>query len=172
MKRSNVVVLVVVLTLAAAAAVGVAFVLALGMFLPRPPQSSFLAAAASDTDDAFFPSFTDYGPFQGVVRDSPPGGARDQSFELEGGLLLEVWNRGERDRVPTVQLRTAEGSTRWRIYAKAGWLDGVESIRFGEFDVNDGGIAVSGMVDWKHGQEHTVWYLELDGDLEQYWFSW
>lgn len=120
----------------------------------------------------YVPLFDD-GPFSGVVRNDLPGGQPEQVLPIFEGLRLEVYARTESDPAPSVLLRAKDGAVRWCVYATGPEKTQVGSIEF--LSYHSGWLtepAVVGVVDWTFGRERTVWLIDRNGELKEYWYSW
>ena len=118
-------------------------------------------------------TFLNDGPFRGEPRADCPTTGPDQEFPIWGGMALRVFDPESDTVAPTVALAESAGATRWCVRA-VGWdHTKVREVRF--LDRSRWPFfpyRVRGIVDWTYGREGMWWFLEADGDLKDYWYSW
>lgn len=120
-----------------------------------------------------FGPFIDDGPFHGKPTTPVIDRAPDQSINIWNGNVLEVYDSTSKETSAIVQLRRADNSVQWTIFADGHDSGDVRSIRFSNVHR---GMARSGMVtgtvDWTYGHEAAYWFITGSGELRDYWYSW
>lgn len=117
--------------------------------------------------------FVDDGPFHGVPRDHSHLQKPIQTFSVYSGNQFEVYPKLPEDPAPTVLLRAGDGSVKWCVYAVGQEETVVDSIRFSSLRKNPfGRPCVLGTVKWTFGNERTLWFINKNGELVEYYFSW
>ena len=134
--------------------------------------------------DDWFP-WADDGPFTGQIRNDIPEGLPDQELAIAEGWTLKVYDKKEEDIAPTVLLEDQAGEPIWCIYATSE-AEGeeysesysnceVDEIEFYDFLVRKKEnpiYKIRGTVHWTFGRESMNWYLNEDGSLYGYFYSW
>ena len=116
--------------------------------------------------------FLDEGPFHGAACDRIPTSLPNQAFKLYARFVLESYDAGPEDNAPIVLLRDGTQAL-WCLRAVADDNSTVRRIRFESFR----GFPfwrprVRGLVQWSNGDEGTWWFIDYDGKLREYWYSW
>jgi len=121
------------------------------------------------------PSFLDDGPFHGIICAKIPNKKPDQIYKIYSDLSIETYDREDNDTAPIVLLRDKDNNILWAIYAIANDRETtkVESIRFKkhrQFPFSRPRIFA--IVKWAYGEEASWWFIDKDGKLKEYWYSW
>jgi hypothetical protein len=117
----------------------------------------------------------DDGPFHGKQRTDVPAKQPDQIFSIYRGMKLYVYDPGPNEPAPTVLLKSKENKVLWCIYAEAESMPDtkVVSIRFDDYrHFPFKRSRVIGVVNWTFGNEGAWWFIDKNGTLEEYWYSW
>jgi hypothetical protein len=117
--------------------------------------------------------FMDDGPFHGTPRVDCPASSPDQTFPIYNGNTLLVYDPKTEEASPTVALKDRLGILRWCIYADAFEKTKVHKLRFYDYqNLPFRHPRVRGLVEWTFGHESMWWFIERNGSLEEYWYSW
>ena len=113
------------------------------------------------------------GPFLGEVRNMCQLSSPNSTLTLTNGYRIESYPRAENEKSATVRLINGDNEIIWCIYAHGLDHSYVHSIEFtSESRENYGHITIYGAVDWTYGKEASIWHIENDGELIEYWYSW
>lgn len=115
------------------------------------------------------PVFDD-GPFYGIQSTECSDREPDQTLEIWRGLRLLVFDPEPAEPAPLVSLHDRSGVEKWCIRATASEHSEVRRLRF--LDSAWFWPRVRGRVDWTYGRERSIWFLDREGELREYWYSW
>ncbi|CAG1022654.1 hypothetical protein DOJK_01814 [Patescibacteria group bacterium] len=114
--------------------------------------------------------FMDDGPFHGKIVTQIPNEKPTQIFPINK-FTLEVYSPISNNEAPIVLLREGNNKVKWAIYAEAYEKTHVSSLKFKEYrTIFD--ITIRGTVTWTYGNEVMWWYIDRNGTLKEYWYSW
>jgi hypothetical protein len=116
----------------------------------------------------------DFGPFSGTARAVCPTINPNQKFEIYNNFSLYVYDPTIENEAPTVALKNNNGNIKWCIFVEASENLKVSKLRFSNY-LNIPFFwspRVRGRVQWTHGDESMLWFINSDGELKEYWFSW
>lgn len=125
----------------------------------------------------------DYGPYTGTAAEVPADRPANQVFPIYGDLQLEVYDRLSHEPAPRVLLRNTEDEVLWCIYAVPRPTDNpnlgddrslfVTHLRFERYRrFPYSRPPVIGVVNWVFGWEATWWFIDREGNLDSFWYSW
>ncbi|QQE13413.1 hypothetical protein JD969_08135 [Planctomycetota bacterium] len=124
--------------------------------------------------NGYIPPFLDDGPFVGhevlAIEDREP---EESMWIYPDRYLLEVYETGEGEQSPVVQLKDQNGSVLWAVRPDGHDENDVERIEFDEWYWGWKKYGcVKGMVKWTYGTERCWWYIDSAGQLDGYYYSW
>lgn len=112
------------------------------------------------------------GPFYGERREECDLINPNSTLELSEGIRLESFPRGENERSATIRL-IKHNTIAWCIYAHAYSHSYVDKIDFHSLSNESyNNIKIEGSVHWTHGYEASIWHIDNNGELIEYWYSW
>lgn len=117
--------------------------------------------------------FMDDGPFFGAPRVSYPTEAADQIMPIMNGMQLKVFSRKTSDSAPTILLQDKNGNVLWCIFATAYKKTDVRELHFSGYKTLPFlAPRIVGWVKWTYGHEAMWWFIDRNGKLKGYWYSW
>ncbi len=117
--------------------------------------------------------FLDDGPFFGTSREVYPTEPADQAMPIMNGMQLKVFNRKESEPAPTVMLEDKNGKVLWCIFATGYEKTDVRELHFVGYKTRPFlAPRVAGWVKWTYGHEAMWWFIDRNGKLKGYWYSW
>ena len=121
---------------------------------------------------AWTPLFDD-GPFFGISREVYPIEPADQVMPIMNGMQLKVFNRKSGDPAPTVLLQDKNDKVLWCVFATGYEKTDVRELHFtGYKTLPFLAPRVAGWVKWTYGHEAMWWFIDRNGKLKGYWYSW
>lgn len=114
--------------------------------------------------------FMDDGPFHGKTAEQIPTTKPLQVFPIKE-FVLEVYAPASDQEAPVVLLRDSNSKIKWAVYAQAYDKTQVYSLKFYDYRTIFS-TTVRGTVAWTYGNEAMWWFIERDGSLKEYWYSW
>ncbi len=113
----------------------------------------------------------DAGPLYGRLA-PVPNRKPDQIKKVFGGFTLEAFDSSESKVAPIVALRDENGKIRWSVYVDC-YDEHLTRIRFTSYlpsPIMRPG-RVRGYVEYPDGYSMpTIWFIESDGELKEYYF--
>ena len=117
--------------------------------------------------------FMDDGPFTGATRKDCQLNNPNSEIKIYEKYTLQSFNSKAKDESPTVRLLGPSQEILWCIYANGYKETDVYEVSFSSSkEVGYDRILVKGGVYWTYGHERALWYINNDGKLLEYWYSW
>lgn len=117
--------------------------------------------------------FFDDGPFFGLPRNKCPEGEPTEIISIYNNLIIKVYDKEENEPAPTVLLQKKDGKIIWCLFAIAYENTKVDKIYFTDYrQFPFKHSRVRGFVEWTYGRESTWWFIDENGVLKGYWYSW
>lgn len=117
--------------------------------------------------------FMDDGPFTGTARNDCELNSPSSEIIINDNYTLQSFNSKVKDESPTVRLVGPSQEILWCIYADGYKETYVYEVSFSSSkEVGYDRILVKGGVYWTYCHERALWYINKDGKLLEYWYSW
>ena len=115
----------------------------------------------------------DDGPFLGTTRNDCEVNNPSSELIINEKYTLQSFNSKAKDESPTVRLLGPSQEILWCIYADGYEKTYVYEANFSSSkEIGYDKILIKGSVHWTYGHERAMWYIDNDGKLLEYWYSW
>jgi hypothetical protein len=114
------------------------------------------------------------GPFHGIQRTEAIITEPIQQFQIHRGFVLEVFEKRDTDKAPTVRLKGPDGVVRWIVFAAPETIPSaqVNSITFEDWQNPPFFPAkITATVQWGPGDVSSRWTIDDSGNLIEFWYS-